>query len=852
MKRFTLILLMMIFTLNGFTQNSAGKRISLTDNWQFSQVGKNEWRSSDVPSSVQSDLLKHSLLPDPFYGTNEKKIQWVEDLDWEYQKTFNLATEDLNYDQIRLHFEGLDTHAEVFLNGQKILNAQNMFLAYETSVKNSLKEGENTLLIRFLSPITHLMPLREASGFEYPAMNDHREEKLSVYSRKAPYHFGWDWGIRIVQMGIWRPVWLDFYNKAHITDCFSQQLMVSSEKASLQNQITITSESVAEASVEIKYSIDGKTFSFLKEITLQQGENQVQIPSEIENPKLWQPNGWGEQHLYDVSVGLHINNELISEKKHKIGLRDVKFVQEKEKNGQSFYFQINGKPLFAKGANYIPGEILTTKQDKAYYDQLFDNILAANMNMIRVWGGGIYENDYFYELADQKGILIWQDFMFACTPYPHDTQFLENVAQEAIHNVKRLRNHACVVLWCGNNEVEESILYWGFQRKVPANVYEGFKVGYNLTFRELLPKIVSEYDPQKAYLHGSPDVANWGKPESLAYGDSHYWGVWYGRQPFEILNTRISRFMSEFGFQSFPEMKTVRSFAEEKDFDIESEVMKTHQKSSTGNDAIKEYMSKYYHTPQNFSDFVYVNLVMQGEGMKKGMLAHRRNRPYCMGTLYWQLNDSWPVVSWAGIDYYNNWKALHYKTREAFAPIAVDMYNNPKNKKTEFYVFSDLLEEKEGFLTVELIDFDGKIKKISKKKVTIPANESKLVKRLFTFMYVSKKQQRNCFVRVTFTDNFQNILAKDHFFFNWAKELDLPQTEIKTSVTHSDGKYTIRLRSAHLAKNVFIEIPVQGAKFSDNFFDLLPNEEKIIEITSPELKNHEPIPFTVKHLRETY
>ncbi|MDO5104357.1 glycoside hydrolase family 2 protein [Capnocytophaga sp.] len=851
MIRFILVLTLMTLTNNIFAQNNT-KTISMNSGWEFSQADQNQWRTAEIPGSVQTDLLKHNLLPDPFFGTNEKKIQWVEDLDWEYRKTFTLTPNDLQYDVITLQFEGLDTHAEIFLNGNPISRTQNMFLAYDIAVKPFLKVGENTLLVRFRSPITHLMPKRAAAGFEYPAGNDHRNEKLSVYSRKAPYHFGWDWGIRIVQMGIWRNVWLDFQNTARITDCFAEQLSVTQQKAALQNHVTLICEKPIQALLKIDYSHNGKTISVSENVSLQKGENQVCVPIEIENPQLWQPVGWGKPHLYDVVVRLQTDSELIGQKQFKTGLRDAKLIREKTQNGESFYFQINGKPLFAKGANYIPGDILTTRQNKAYYDQLFENIRAANMNMIRVWGGGIYENDYFYELANQNGILVWQDFMFACTPYPHDADFLENVKNEAIYNVKRLRNHPCVVLWCGNNEVEESIKYWGFEKQVPASVYEGFKTGYDLTFRKLLPEIVTEFDPQKPYLHGSPDVANWGRPASLAYGDAHYWGVWYGREPFEILNTRISRFMSEFGFQSFPEMKTIRTFAHETDFDIASEVMQTHQKSSTGNDAIKEYMERYYHTPRNFSDFVYVNLVMQGEGMKKGMLAHRRNRPFCMGTLYWQLNDSWPVVSWASIDYYNNWKALHYKTREAFAPIAVDMYENPKNRKTEFYVYSDVLEEKQAILTVELIDFNGKIRKQSKKEITINPNESKLVKSLYTFMYISNKNKQKRFAKVTLSDREGKTLAADHFFFNWAKELQLPQTEIETTVHHSDGKYVLKLKSNRLAKNVFVEIPVQGAKFSDNFFDLLPNEEKTIEISSPELKTSNPTPFSVKHLRQTY
>lgn len=853
MRKILFLTLMTLISTINVAQTMQNKTISLHKDWIFSEIGTNQWIKTDIPSSVQQSLIQNEKLENPFYGTNERKIQWVEDKDWEYRKIFQLSDKELKYDAIFLHFEGLDTFSDVFLNGEKLFYSENMFVEHQINVKNKLKEGENILMIRFYSPVGHLKPLRDASGFEYPAANDHRAEKVSVYSRKAPYHFGWDWGIRIVQMGIWRPISLKLYNKAQIEDFWVQQKAISEQKASIENHIEIESTKNQKGIIEIRYKKDQKWISSKKEIQLNTGKNTFSIAQEIEKPKLWQPKGWGEAFLYPFEAKIYIDNQLIDEKKLQIGLRKIELVREKDSKGESFYFKVNDKPIFAKGANYIPGKTLTTEQDSAYYDQLFENILAANMNMIRVWGGGIYENKKFYELADKNGILVWQDFMFACTPYPHDAKFLENVEKEAIQNVKRLRNYASIALWCGNNEVEESIKYWGFETQVPSHAYEGFKVGYTKLFKELLPKVVKNNDPQKHYVHSSPLSANWGRPESLSVGDSHYWGVWYGREPFEILNTRLSRFMSEFGFQAFPELKTIKTFATEQDFDIESEVMKIHQKSSTGNDAIKEYMARYYHNPKSFEDFVYLGLVMQGEGMKKGILAHRRNRPYCMGSLYWQLNDSWPVVSWAGIDYYNNWKALHYKAREAFLPIAVDVFHNSRNGNTEFYVFSDELKDQNNCtLRIKLIDFEGKIRKEFHKDVKVEANKSMLIKSIPTTIFANEEVQKNTFIKVEIVNSQGKIITKDHFFYHWPLKLNLPNTEIKTSVKHEDGKYTISLKSEKLAKNVFIEIPILGAKFSDNFFDLLPNEEKIIEITAPELSKTSPTNFTIKHLKQTY
>lgn len=848
-----LIFLFMLIPFVLTAQQPVVEKISLNNNWQFSQMGKDKWYGAEVPGSVQRDLIRHNVLPDPYYGTNETKIQWVEDENWDFKNTFTVSAEQLMRDDAILTFEGLDTHADVFLNGSKIVQSQNMFITYEHSVKNLLKIGDNQLYIRFYSPIEQMMPARISAGFDYPADNDHRTEKLSVYSRKAPYHFGWDWGIRIVQMGIWRPVSLTFYDKARIDDYFVEQQSVSEKSAKTNNQIEIYSveKSEVEAVVSIQYGIGGNQQSVQKEVKLLPGKNRVEIPIEITNPSLWMPNGWGEPHLYDFKAVVSVNDKTVAEKSHRIGLRSIRLVRQNETNGQSFYFEVNGKPLFAKGANYIPGEIFSSQQDKAYYDRLFENATGANMNMLRVWGGGLYEDNYFYRLADEKGILIWQDFLFGCTPYPSDDAFLANVATEAEQNIKRIRNHACVALWCGNNEVEESIKYWGFDKKYSPEIMQGFREGYNKTFRELLPEIVTRLAPQTAYTQSSPDTANWGRLGSLAYGDAHYWGLWHGREPFEVLDQKIPRFMSEFGFQAFPEMKTIRSFAEEKDFDIESDVMKIHQKSGIGNAAIKQYMDMYYREPKNFEDFVYVGLVMQGEGMKKGLAAHRRNRPYCMGTLYWQLNDDWPVVSWSGIDYYNNWKALHYKAREAFAPIAVNVFE--KDGSLGFYLFSDKLTDENNLtLRIQLIDFNGKVLKDLKETVSAKANVSELAKSVSINGFAPEDQKSNSVVKATLSNKKGKLIAEDNYFFYWPNKLDLPQTEVKTSVKYEDGQYTVTLSSAKLAKNVFVEIPIMGAQFTDNFFDLLPGEKKTIVISSSELKAAAKTAVSVKHLRQTY
>ncbi len=828
--------------------------LSLNEGWEFSQMNKNQWYTTEIPGSVQRDLVRHNVLPDPFYGINEEKIQWVEDENWDFRKTFTITADQLKYDDAQLFFEGLDTHADVFLNGARILHSENMFIGYKIPVKQLLKEGENHLYLRFYSPVQLMMPARATFGYDYPAGNDHREEKLSIYNRKAPYHFGWDWGIRIAQMGIWKPVSLNFYNDARIEDYYVKQASVTAQSAKIDNQIEIHSAANApvQAVITVAYSLRddaGKPVS--KNITLQPGKNMISIPLEVDQPKRWMPVNWGEQHLYDFTVKVLSGDREIAEKTVRTGLRSVRLVQEPDEHGKSFYFEVNGIPIFAKGSNYIPGEIFTSQQDAGFYDRLFDNITATNMNFIRVWGGGIYENEEFYRQADERGILVWQDFIFGCVPYPSDDAFLTNVKKEVTYNIRRLRNHASLAFWCGNNEIEEGLNHWGWQKEYPDEVMEAWFKGYDKTFRELIPGLVSELDGTRSYIHGSPYDSNWGNPGKFAASDAHDWGLWHGRMPFEAMADRLPRFASEFGFQSFPEMKTIRTFAEEKDFDISSDVMKTHQKSGIGNEVIKQYMDIYFHTPTNFEDFIYIGLVMQGNGMEESVEAMRRGRPYCMGALYWQINDDWPVVSWSSIDYYNNWKAQHYRMRDVLAPLALGMES--KDGKIHYYTMSDYLQDHNNLrLIVQVIDFSTGKRKEFTERVDAKANDSRIVKTFNIADLVNETEKAYTVIHAFLNDSKGNtISSKDHFFY-WPNKLELPQTEVKTSIHYRDGEYRITLSSKKLAKDVFVEIPIQGARFSDNFIDLLPGEKRTIIITSPELRAVDKTPITVKHIRETY
>lgn len=828
--------------------------LSLNNDWQFAEAGSQKWLPATVPGTVHSDLIKHELLPDPFFGTNEKKIQWVENKDWEYKTSFDLSAEQLEKEGANLIFEGLDTYADVYLNGALILKADNMFVGYSCPVKDVLRTGENRLHIYFHSPITKLLPQWASNGFDYPADNDHLDKKLSIFTRKAPYSYGWDWGIRMVTSGVWRPITLELFNLATINDVHVRQLSLTNESAQLANEIEINgiNEIPAIAELKLVYSLRGKSvLSQTKQINIEPGKNNFTIPTVITKPERWMPHGWGEAVLYDLSISMEQNGKTIAEKSQRIGLRTIRLVNEADEYGQSFYFEVNGIPLYAKGANYIPMDAILTHVTTERYQELFRNITEANMNMVRVWGGGVYEDKRFYDLADENGILVWQDFMFGCTTYPHDPAFMKRVTAEATYNIKRLRNHASLALWCGNNEVLEGLHNWGWNKRYTPEVYRSMMTGYDKLFKKLLPSQVETHDAGRSYVHGSPLSANWGQPASWAYGDSHNWGVWYGKKDFESFDQETGRFMSEFGFQAFPEMKTIATFATPDDYELESEVMNAHQKSSIGNALIKTYMERDNIIPEKFEDFVYLGLVLQGKGMRYGFEAQRRNRPYCMGTLYWQLNDSWPVVSWSGIDYYGNWKAMHYQAKRAFEPILISPVQ--RGDSLLIYLISDQLNSIDNSkLTLLWKDFSGKVLKKTALNTSLPANSSTQVYGEALANLMSSEQRKNTYLQLLLTNSQGEILNEQLHFVSKTKDLNLPEPHIKTKTNYRDGSCELTISSHRVAKDVFIEIPIQGARFSDNYFDLEPGKKKKVIISSPEIHKNSDLKLKLNHIRGTY
>lgn len=817
----------------------------INQNWQFSQAGKNEWLPATVPGTVHTDLLANKKIEDPFYRMNERSIQWIDKTDWEYKTTFFVDDEVMRREVAELEFEGLDTYAEVSVNGNVVLNADNMFRTWKADVKKYLIEGDNELHILLRSPINEGIKKYDAQGYEIPVSDNdlaaigqvEGNKKVSVYTRKAGYHFGWDWGPRLVTSGIWRPVTLKAWDRAKIENLQIVQNSVTAEKATFTAVLEVNGVVDGTAHIAIK---NDELLLANKKIELKKGVEKFSLDFEIANPQLWWTNGLGEQHLYNITGEINVGGG-VDEKFTRIGIRTLELVREKDKDGTSFYFKLNGHPVFMKGANYIPNDVFLPRVTEENYRKVVETAKISNNNMLRIWGGGVYEDDMFYELCDEAGILVWQDFMFACAMFPGDEAFLDNVKQEAIDNVKRLRNHPSIGLWCGNNEILAAWKGWGWEQKEieksPENSAKIWKA-YEDIFHKVLADVVAEYDPQKSYWSSSPSSGP-GIPADLVNGDEHYWMVWWGKAPFQTYATHLPRFMSEYGFQSFPEIATVRKYALPEDYDIFSEVMQSHQRSSIGNGTIEYYMLLEYNKPKDFESLLYVNHVLQAEGIKFGLEGHRRAMPFCMGSLYWQINDCWPVASWSSTDYYQKWKALQYYVKKGFEPVLVSPFTQGDTLKVD--VINDKLEPINAELKLKLVDFSGKVVWEKNSQITVPANASTNffeVNKTTFLAETGNLADQTVLVCELLQDG--NVISKNTLFFKPYKELKIEKPQVSYEIAGIAGGFDITLKTDKLAKNVYLQIGDEEGFFTDNYFDLLPGETITIrletEITEEKLK----------------
>ena len=823
------LLLLTVISLVGCQKKDPTLMVSteISSNWTFHQADKDEWLPATVPGCVHTDLMANGKIEDPFYRLNEHKLQWIDKVNWEYKTSFNIDPDAIKRDRIALDFKGLDTYADVFVNGTQVLSADNMFREWLVDVKPQVKEGANELRILFRSPIVEGLKKYDDNGYVIPvsdndqAVNGEVEggKMVSVYSRKAGYHFGWDWGPRLVSSGLWRPVYLTVWDDARIENLQLKQNSVSEKEAMLTAVFEIEANADNDATITIQN--DGNELARTN-IKLTKGVSTYPVDFKIENPKLWWTNGLGEAHLYNIKGQLEIGKR-ITEKSERIGIRTLELIRDKDANGISFYFKLNGVPVFMKGANYIPNDIFAARVTDEMYQKVIRTSKISNFNMLRIWGGGIYENDKLYDLCDENGILVWQDFMFACAMFPGDAAFLENVKQEAADNIKRMRNHPSIALWCGNNEILSAWLGWGWKQKEEAKGKENAaKIwkSYTDIFHHILPEAVAAYDPGRSYWDSSP-CAGMGNISDMNNGDDHYWGVWWGKDPFKMYATHIARFMSEYGFQSFPELKTVKQYATPEDYDIYSDVMKSHQRSSIGNGTIEYYMLQDYKKPKDFESFLYVNHVLQAEGIKFALEGHRRAAPFCMGSLVWQINDCWPVASWSSTDYYQRWKALQYFAKKGFEPVLVSPYTNKDSLKVD--IINDKLTEIKAQLVARVIDFDGKEIWKETKEVTVPTNSSNSYFGIKTAEFLKNVQTNKQLLVVELIEN-DAVISTNMLYFKPIKDVLLPKPEVKFEINAAQDGFEITLTTDKLAKNLYMTVGDEEGFFSDNYFDLIPGQ----------------------------
>ena len=810
---------------------------NLHEGWKFRQARLTNWYPATVPGVVHTDLLQNKIIEDPFFRLNERGLQWIDKEDWVYETCFTLAADMMRKENMELVFEGLDTYADVYLNDECILKADNMFRCWSIPVRQYIREENNILKVYFHSPVKIDVPKWDALPYQYPASNDQSEngglfnKKISIFARKAGYHYGWDWGPRLVTSGIWRPVYIRAWSDLRINDVFIEQKEVGAGRAVIAGHVELDADKdMNGVLVTITDEVTGRVLGEWQ-ADLKRGTNRVTVDFVLHKPKLWWSNGLGEPFLYRFRTDIIAGGELLDSKTERVGIRSLKVVHQPDKDGHTFYIELNGRPVFAKGANYIPSDNFLPRVTPENYKRTILDAAGVNMNMLRVWGGGIYENDVFYDLCDEYGIMIWQDFMFACSMYPAEGALLDNIHQEAVDNVKRLRNQACIALWCGNNECQDAWLGWGWKCEIERQnkeyadkIWAQYRQQYHVT----LPGVVREYAPGTFYWPSSP-FAFEGEMSGTTDGDRHYWSVWHGKAPISDYDSEKSRFFSEYGFQSFPEFESVKRYAPyPEDWDIRSEVMMSHQRGGDhANGLIETYLLNEYKKPRDFRAFLYMNHVLQGDAIKTAIESHRRQMPYNMGTLFWQHNDCWPVASWASRDYYGRWKAQHYYVRKAYDDILISSVVEGDDLKV--YAVSDRLENTSGQLQLQVCQFDGTVVHHWGKSVGISGNDSRVCFSAPLAKLLEGADRGTVYVRVDYTDKSGRVYH-NNYCLGKQKDMDYPKVDLQTEVRSIEGGYEVMVSADKFARAVCLSVADNESVYSDNYFDVQPKSSVQVQV----------------------
>jgi beta-mannosidase len=823
-------LCLLFFAASSLAQPGGGTRtISLDGSWEFHQSSGSKtpdvpWLPAQVPGDVHLDLLKNKLIPDPYYRDNESRLQWIENADWAYRKTFEATPDLLANRSIDLVFLGLDTDATVFINNRLALTANNMFRPWRMDAKPFLHSGSNEIRVEFPSPIK----LADKLAAEDKTHADtHIPEKS--YLRKAAYEYGWDWGPRFVTSGIWQSVYFEVWNKARISAVQIEQPDVRAEVAHLSAKVNIVADDDIATDLKLTYGKDGTSVEILEEVHLHPGNNTVEIPVEIAKPALWFPAGYGLQNMYTFKATLQESSHRLDEKTVRTGLRSVVLLRKPDQWGRSFEFVVNGIPVFIKGAAVIPFDSFPNRVTEARYRQVLQSAKDANMNMVRLWGGGYYESDKFYDICDELGLMVWNDFMFASSWYPGSEEWKQKIEEESEYQVNRIRNHPSIALWSGNNEVE-SVLYAFLGGLTPEARLQVWK-NYLTIFNGVLARVVERDDSEVPYWPSSPSADYEETSDKFQAGDAHDWSIWHGREPFTNYQKHFYRFTSEYGFQSFPELRTVESFTTPEDrANIFTPVMLAHQKNNEGNSIIHDYLLRDYAEPKDFASFLYVSQVLQAEGIKVGAEHMRRSRPRIMGSLIWQLNDCWPVASWSSIDYYGRWKALQYYARRFYSPILVSPL--VEDGKVSVYVVSDHTQATNGTLRVRMMTMEGGTVMEQHKQITLPPLSSDTYLDVPFESFMKSNTDLSKLVVLTDFTVTGEVVSSNVNYLAPTKQVHLLPANIGSDLTKDGNVYQLRLSSNVLARDVYVTFGELDAQTSDNFVDLVPGEPATIKVSS--------------------